>query len=129
MLKKHISDVPATKMEKKGFQGMTARFALTKDDGMPHYALRVMEFEPGGFTSLHAHEEEHEFYFLDGMAIIADDRGNATSVRPGDVVYIEPNEPHQIRNEGTTLVRVVCTIPILPGGDGKMTTQHGTGVY
>ncbi len=62
MIRKHETEVPATSIAPEGFRGMTARFALTKDDGCPRYAMRIMEFEPGGHTSLHAHAEEHEFY-------------------------------------------------------------------
>lgn len=122
MIYKNSSEVARTKIDKQGFQGMTARYALTKDDGCPRYAMRLMEFDPGGFTSLHTHAEEHEFYFLEGDAAIVDANGKETRLRPGDFVYVEPNEPHQIKNVGSTTMRTICTIPIFPGGDGKNTT-------
>ena len=124
MICKHISEVPETKIEWKGFKGMTARFALTKDDGCPRYAMRVMEFEPGGHTSLHAHPEEHEVYFLEGEPAIVDGNGVETRPHAGDLVYILPNELHQFRNVGSTRMKMICTIPILPGGDGKNTTAR-----
>jgi quercetin dioxygenase-like cupin family protein len=123
MIRKHLDEIPAVKMEKDGFLNMTARFALTKDDGVPNYALRVMEFGPGGHTSLHTHKEEHEFYFLDGRSEIVAADGEAVRMAPGDCVNVAPNEAHQIRNTGTENARVVCTIPILAGGDGKRTTS------
>ena len=123
MIRKGLSEVPETRMTKPGFQGMTARFALTLDDGCPRYAMRMMEFEPGGCTSLHAHPEEHEFYFLEGEPAIVDGEGRETRLKIGDFVYTLPGEPHQLRNLGSTPMRVICTIPILPGGDGKVTTQ------
>lgn len=55
MIQKHYADIPGVPMKKPGFKGMTAHFALIRDDGMPHYALRIMEFAPGGYTSLHRH--------------------------------------------------------------------------
>lgn len=122
MIRKDLSQIPAVSIEKPGFRGMTARYALTKDDGCPHYAMRMMEFEPGGCTSLHAHPEEHEFYFLDGEPAMVGPDGKEILVRPGEFVYTLPDEPHQIRNVGATPMRVICTIPILPGGDGKRTT-------
>jgi tRNA-Thr(GGU) m(6)t(6)A37 methyltransferase TsaA len=122
MICKHASEVPVTKIDKKGFAGMTAKFALTKDDGCPRYAMRLMEFEPGGHTSMHAHPEEHEFYFLEGEPAIVDGSGKETRLRAGDFVYVLPNEPHQIKNVGNTNMKTICTIPILPGGDGKTTT-------
>lgn len=110
---------------RSGFSGMAARFALTKDEGCPRYAMRLMEFEPGGHTSMHAHPEEHEFYFLEGEPAIVNCYGNETRLNAGDFVYVAPNEPHQIKNLGTTTMRMICTIPILPGGDGKNTTGSG----
>lgn len=122
MICKHLLDIPAEKIEKEGFHAMSARFALTKQDGVPHYALRVMEFGPGGCTSLHAHKEEHEFYFLDDHAALVTANGEQVKMRQGDCVYIAPRELHQLKNLGSGIMRVVCTIPILPGGDGKKTT-------
>ncbi|MGO8760738.1 MAG: cupin domain-containing protein [Desulfobaccales bacterium] len=123
MFKKHYTEVPQTVIDKEGFEGMVARFALTKDDGCPHYAMRIMEFKPGGHTSLHAHQEEHEFYFLEGDGELLDGKGQKIPLRPGDLAYTAPNEAHQINNVGDTALRVLCTIPILPGGDGKATTM------
>lgn len=96
---------------------------------MPNYALRIMEFAPGGHTSLHAHAEEHEFYFIEGEPAIADGEGKETRLASGDVVYVAPHELHQIRNVGTGIMRMVCTIAILEGGDGKTTTQQSGGKY
>jgi len=123
MIRKHFDEIPAVKMEQEGFLNMTARFALTKEDGVPNYALRVMEFGPGGHTSLHAHQEEHEFYFLDDHAAFVGAEGETVPMQQGDCVYVAPNEIHQIRNTSTETARVVCTIPILAGGDGKRTTH------
>ncbi len=125
MIRKHVSEVPRTKIDRKGFVGMSAKFALSKDDGCPRYAMRLMEFEPGGHTSMHAHPEEHEFYFLEGEPAIVDGNGRETRLRAGDFVYVLPNEPHQIKNVGSTEMKTICTIPIFPGGDGKITTEHG----
>jgi len=123
MIKKTSMEIPGTVIDKPGFQGMTAYFALTRDDGMPHYALRIMEFAPGGHTSLHGHLEEHEFYLIEGKAVIIDAEGKETSLLPGDVLYTASRELHQIKNAGNEVMRLVCTIPILAGGDGKVTTH------
>ena len=100
MIKKHFTEVPSTPITREGFKGMNARFALIAEDGCPNYAMRIMEFEPGGHTSLHAHEEEHEFYFLDGEPAYADCKGNETLLKPGDMIYVPSNEPHQLKCRG-----------------------------
>lgn len=121
MIRKHLKDVPRTPINKEGFFNMTAHFALTKDDNVPNYAMRIMEFGPKGYTSLHAHREEHEFFFLDDNAEFVGGDGVAVKMNKGDCLYVAPLEAHQIRNASTEAMRVVCTIPILEGRDGKMT--------
>ena len=83
-----------------------------------------MEFEVGGHTSLHGHPEEHEVYFLEGKAPMVDGNGKETRLRVGDFAYISPNELHQFKNVGSTKMKMICTIPIPPGGDGKNTTAR-----
>ena len=124
MKKKHSAEVQPVEIKTNGFKGMSARYLWTKDDECPNYALRMMEFEPGGHTSCHAHAEEHEFYFLEGEPAFVDADGNETLLVPGDTLYTAPNELHQIKNVGTTTMKMICTIPILPGGDGKLPAPH-----
>jgi hypothetical protein len=51
MLVKHYKDVEKVAIKKEGFKGVWAYFCLTKDDGCLRYAMRVFEFEPGGYTT------------------------------------------------------------------------------
>ncbi|MDX9872881.1 MAG: cupin domain-containing protein [Clostridia bacterium] len=106
-----------------GFKGMTANWLWTTDDGIGNFAMRLMEFEPGGHTSFHAHLEEHQFYFLEGEPAVIDSQGKETRLSPGDTLYFEPSESHQVKNIGTTKMSMICMIPILPGADGKKTTK------
>jgi quercetin dioxygenase-like cupin family protein len=122
MILKHAAEVPAEPMEKPGFTGMTARFLLTSADGCPRYALRLMEFDAGGFTSWHRHREEHEMYFLEGEGMVVNDDRKEHPVRAGDVLFLEPCEYHQIKNNGTGKLKMICTVPLLPGKDGRATT-------
>ena len=125
MIHKHASEVPPMKIDKEGFMGMAARFALTKDDGCPRYAMRLFEFEAGGHTTLHAHPEEHEFFILEGEPVIVDGSGKQTPLRAGDFVFVPPNETHQLKNLGSAKMKMICTIPILPGKNGKDTGGQG----
>lgn len=122
MILKHASDVPATTMTKPGFSGMQARFLLTADDGCPRYAMRLMEIAPGGCTSFHGHKEEHEMYFLEGSGILVTDGQKETAIRAGDVLLLMPCEFHQIRNTGSGMLKMICTVPLFPGKTGKETT-------
>lgn len=86
-----------------------------------------MEFEPFGHTSYHNHMEEHQFLFLEGEPAYVDATGNEIRLKPGDTVYCGPNELHQIKNVGNSVMKMVCMIPILPGGDGKMPAPRPDG--
>jgi quercetin dioxygenase-like cupin family protein len=122
MILKHASDVPAEPVTKPGFSGMHARFLLTAEDGCPRYALRLMEIAPGGCTSSHSHKEEHEMFFLEGEGMLRTGDGNECRIRAGDALLLMPCELHQIRNTGTCMLKMICTVPLLPGKTGKETT-------
>jgi quercetin dioxygenase-like cupin family protein len=122
MILKHASDVPAVPMNKPGFSGMQARFLLTADDNCPRYAMRLMEIAPGGYTSVHSHREEHEMYFLEGEGILKTDTAGECDIHAGDALLLMPCELHQIRNTGSGMLRMICTIPLFPGKTGKETT-------
>lgn len=122
MILKHSSNVSAEAMNKPGFNEMNARFLLTSQDGCPRYALRLMEFGPKGCTSYHCHQEEHEMFFLEGEGVVVDKDKKEITIQAGDALYILPREYHQIKNTGKNILKMICTVPILPGKTGKETT-------
>jgi quercetin dioxygenase-like cupin family protein len=78
--------------------------------GASNFAMRVFEVELGGFTPLHKHPWEHEVFILDGTGQLFD--GEQTTIfKTGDVVFVPPNERHQFKNDGKTLLRFICLIP------------------
>jgi quercetin dioxygenase-like cupin family protein len=119
MKKKHCTDVEGILSTKEGFKGMNQRFLWTKSDGCNNFAMRLMEFEPYGHTSYHTHLEDHEFFILEGEAIFIDAEGRESGHCVGDTIYIPPDESHQIKNASESPMKLLCLIPILPGGDGK----------
>jgi quercetin dioxygenase-like cupin family protein len=127
VIKKHWTDVKGIKSDKDGFKGMLQHFIWTKEDGCEHFAMRLMEFEPYGCTSYHSHREEHEFFLLEGDMAIVDKEGRETRLNAGDTAYVAPDEPHQVINVGDGVMRVLCIIPILPGGDGKTPAPRSDG--
>ncbi|MEN6609989.1 MAG: cupin domain-containing protein, partial [Methanoregulaceae archaeon] len=90
--------------------------------GCPRYALRLMEWTPGGRTSYHRHQEEHEMFVLEGEAVAVGNDNQEVHLQPGDALYIAPCEYHQIKNTGSGTLRMICTVPIFPGREGKTTT-------
>jgi len=107
MIRKQYTDVERVEAEREGFQGMSARYLWSADDGCPNFAMRMMEFEPHGHTSYHAHLEEHQFYILDGEPAYVDAEGNEIILKVGDTLYVPPEEPHQIKNVGSTVMKLL----------------------
>ncbi len=120
---KHSKDFENIDVDTEGFKGFRAHFCLTKGDGCENFALRMLEFAPHGHTSFHSHPEEHEVYFLEGDPCYVDADGIEHVLKPGDAVYVEPNEKHQFKNLGNTVMKMICVIPILPDGEGKETVD------
>ena len=127
MIIKHSDEIKGEAIKKEGFKGMVARFLWSTDDGCKNFAMRVMEFEPHGYTSYHSHLEEHQFFFLEGEPAYIDAEGNEIQVRAGDTLYVPSDEPHQIKNVGDSVMKMICMIPILPGGDGKLPAPRSDG--
>ena len=125
MILKHSSDVPAVPIIKPGFSQMQARFLLVADDGCPRYAMRLMEIAPGGCTSYHNHREEHEMYFVEGEGVLKTEHGPECTVRAGDALLLMPCEMHQVRNTGKGMLKMICTVPLFPGKNGKETSPCG----
>lgn len=121
MILKHASDAEPVPITRPGFSGFQARYLLTADDGCPRYALRLMEFAPSGCTSFHGHKEEHEMYFLEGEGLLKTDDGEYR-VRAGDALLLMPCESHQITNTGRGVLKMICTVPLLAGKNGRETT-------
>ena len=119
MLIKKSNDVAKQAITLDGAAGAYNRYLLVKEDGCPNYALRLSEIDPGGHTSYHAHEEEHEYYFLEGKGVVVDHNKVEHIVESGDAVYVPSKQKHQVKNIGKSVLTFICTIPILKDGDGK----------
>jgi quercetin dioxygenase-like cupin family protein len=78
--------------------------------GAENFAMRLFEMEPGGYSPLHSHAWEHEVFILEGEGIVQSG-GEERKFRPGDVIFIPPNEEHQFKNTGEKVVKFLCLIP------------------
>ncbi|WP_455382749.1 cupin domain-containing protein [Salinispira pacifica] len=106
-------DVAPTHFDNDKAKSVDGRVIVGKKEGAPNFVLRVFEVGPGGHTPRHQHDWEHEIFIHAGRGEVYGD-GSWHSVEPGSVVFVPPNEEHQIRSaDGTTLV-FVCLIPAGP---------------
>ena len=105
---KHWTDVPAQAAE--GAEGVTVRWVVNKQDGAPHFAMRVFEVQPGGSSPRHSHWWEHEVFVLEGQGVAAGAAGESP-LSAGTVVLVPGGEMHQFRNTGDRVLRFICLIP------------------
>jgi mannose-6-phosphate isomerase-like protein (cupin superfamily) len=83
---------------------------LFHPDSSPVIDLSVAEalVEPGHETLTHIHHASQEVYFVlegEGMMLLGKD---TLSVSPGDAILIPPGRPHNIRNTGAGVLRILC---------------------
>lgn len=58
------------------------------------YSCAHVRFAPGSRTAWHTHPKGQTIYITDGVGRVRFRGGETLVVRPGDVVYFEPNEEH-----------------------------------
>ncbi len=93
--------------------GVYIRWLIDDNAGAKNFAMRRIEIKPEGNVPLHNHLEEHEIYALSGNAKFYNDIGYEEIVKEGDIIYIPPNEKHDIKNLSQTNFTFLCLIPYL----------------
>lgn len=106
-----VQPYTATKPEPmEGHEGITVRWVISKEDGAPHFAMRVFEVQPGASSPYHQHPWEHEVFILEGQGTLKTAQ-DEVPFEPQYVVYVAPNEWHQFINRGQGALRFLCLIP------------------
>lgn len=80
--------------------------------GQPNHSLARIVIPPGKSSVPHFHKVSQETYFiLEGNGLIQVD-GKEFSLTPGQACFIEPEEIHQIKNQGEEdLVFLAVCVP------------------
>lgn len=112
MLIRNYREVAAEDVEEEDAESVKIRQVISKDDGAPHFAMRVFELRLNGHTPRHSHEWEHEVFILSGEGSVFDSNGQEHKVHKGDIIFIPSNEMHQFKNTGKQLFEFICLIPI-----------------
>ena len=76
--------------------------------GNRHQSLAEATVPPGGRTLLHLHHRSEELYHVtsgEGVMTLGDE---SFPIGPGDTVYIAPDTPHRLENNGERPLRVLC---------------------
>ncbi len=104
-------DVEAKDAE-EGASKLRVRWLITKDLGAENFAMRLFEMGPGGYSPFHSHSWEHEVFILEGEGLVVSE-GKERKFRAGDVIFIPPDEKHQLKNNGEKTVKFLCLIPYI----------------
>jgi quercetin dioxygenase-like cupin family protein len=108
----NYQDIKAEKIE-EGVEGdVYIRWLITKETGAENFAMRYFEVKPGGQAGPHSHSWEHEVFILEGQGVMKGGE-EEFEVRPGSVVFIPSDEPHQLKNSGDLTMKYLCLVPYL----------------
>jgi quercetin dioxygenase-like cupin family protein len=91
-------------------KGASINWLIGPREGAPHFAIRYIEVEPGGQTSLDDHEHEHGVMILRGKGEVLMGQ-EEVEVGFGDILFVPGNERHQFRNAGDEPFGFLCVIP------------------
>jgi quercetin dioxygenase-like cupin family protein len=89
----------------------TIKELTPQEIGIPNLNIKLFEMHPGGYSPLHQHPEKHRLFITDGQGTIFN-RQKDTKIQPSDIIYIEPNEPHQIKNTSEKSLKFICLTTI-----------------
>jgi len=106
----HYSDTDSQLFDGDVVKGVTGRVVIGKNDGAPHFCMRIFTINPGGFTPRHSHEWEHEILIHSGSGQVLQE-GTWQDISSGSIIFIPGNEEHQLRNNSDSDLTFACLIP------------------
>jgi quercetin dioxygenase-like cupin family protein len=96
----------------------TKQIVIGPDDGAPNFAMRVFHIDPGKASAEDEHPHDHGVLILNGRASVLLG-AESHEVQAGDVVWVKPNERHQLRNVGDGTLSFLCVVPAWGEPDAK----------
>jgi quercetin dioxygenase-like cupin family protein len=106
----HYKETSPDPVGEAGASGLTVRWVISEKDGAPNFSMRVFEVEPGGYSPYHKHPWEHEVFILEGRGFLAQGEQEFPFAK-GDVIFVPPDEEHQLRNPFEETLEFICLIP------------------
>ncbi|RKY94098.1 MAG: cupin [Candidatus Hydrothermota bacterium] len=108
---KPYRDVPAEAVSDSGAKATFIRWLISKKEGAPNFAMRLFEVEPGGYTPFHEHPWEHEVFVLEGKGKLVLEKEEIPFEKEY-FIFVPPDEKHQFKNTGDSILRFLCIIPL-----------------
>ncbi|MEM3406744.1 MAG: cupin domain-containing protein [Nitrososphaerota archaeon] len=104
----NVKNVKEYELKGNGMKGVKVKYLLHAGIGAKRIQLRLFTIDVGGHTPLEKHEHEHEVFILKGKGILRGEE-KEFEIKPGDVIFIQSNELHQIVNIGNEPLQFLCT--------------------
>ena len=105
------SHVDATeyKTDESSFKGVSRRVFVGERGESPLFHTRYFEVAEGGYTTLEQHLHEHVVIVMrgEGVALVGDRR---VKLSFGDVLYVAPDDVHQLSNMGSEPFGFLCIV-------------------
>jgi quercetin dioxygenase-like cupin family protein len=76
------------------FTGTVFIDGIRNPDDQSAVGCAHVRFTPGARTAWHTHPKGQTLYVTDGIGYVATRSNGVHEIRPGDVVYVEPDEEH-----------------------------------
>jgi quercetin dioxygenase-like cupin family protein len=116
---------PSTKGPADWFTGTVRIDPLFTAPAPARIAGATVTFEPGARTAWHKHPLGQTLVVLSGLGRVQREGGPIEEIRPGDVVWIPPNERHW---HGASLATAMTHIALQEALDGKVVewSEHVT---
>lgn len=110
MYKINLHDIPDKGINRGYRPGVSIRYLVLEEFGAPGFEMRYFELEPGASSSEDLHPYEHEVFVVRGRGALLLE-GRRYALRPHDAVLIEPDERHQLLQEGDEPLGFLCIVP------------------
>ncbi|MBN1837733.1 MAG: cupin domain-containing protein [Spirochaetales bacterium] len=110
MYKINLHDIPERGVNRSYRPGVSIRYLVLEEFGAPGFEMRYFELEPGASSSEDVHPYEHEVFVVRGRGALLLE-GERYPLRPHDAILIEPDERHQLLQEGDEPLGFLCIVP------------------
>jgi quercetin dioxygenase-like cupin family protein len=96
--------------DKPTVKGVSKRVLIGPKDGASGFFMRYFEVQPGGNSAFENHPEVHQVYVLRGKGKVLLGK-EYHDIAEGDVIYIPPNEQHELRAAQDEVLGFICVAP------------------
>jgi quercetin dioxygenase-like cupin family protein len=103
--------IQASEVKMEGAANVKMKILIGVNDQSENIIMRHFIIAPGGNTPWHRHNYEHVVKIEKNRGLAIDENGNEIEVKPGQSLFVKPNEMHQFKNPFGEDFEFICIIP------------------